>query len=211
MYYLRNRSQATKAGAFFLFGVLVIVATFLDEVQGSFVPPVLLAVGVWLLASSVYVRPSLRMDDAGLHASNWIYDIHVPWSAYRGYRSLYGLVAVTADAEIPIAAFPGSGGIVSGRQQIADRRREGDSYVSDPWVRASDKQQWVTARQARHAIDAKAKEVGSVVGAAENIHSDSVEAQVIGDPITKRLSIVGCALFTGGLACIAVAISMMAG
>lgn len=157
MYYLRNRSQIFKGLLTSFLGVFFVVATLIDEVSSPLLIPLLICVGLLLCAWVFFFQPSVRFDSHGIQLHNWLRSIHVPWSAYRGYKSRYGLVIVSAVAEYPVACYPGSGGLSKGREHINQAR--GKEII--PWLKPSQNLQWAQMKQARWALDAAAKEAGA--------------------------------------------------
>lgn len=164
MYYLRNRSQLFKGGFTLFLGLLFVIATLIDDVRGSLLPPSLACAGLFLSAWVFFFSPSMHVTSEGIFVRNWLRLIRVPWATYQGYKSRYGLVIVTEKKEYPVSSFPGSGGLSQGREQISEARRSKNNWDRNPWLKPSDSLQWASMKQARWALDSAAREVGAHEG-----------------------------------------------
>ncbi len=126
VYLLRNRSQFVKGGALVIFGFIVFAISLIDSNRVSLIPPILIIVGICGFAVGFFFLPYLSVDASGILTVNWLRTITIPWAAYRGVSSRFGLEILSDDgARNSVACFPGSGGISVGRDRLGGPRPSG--------------------------------------------------------------------------------------
>ncbi|MDO4887806.1 MAG: hypothetical protein Q3979_03755 [Actinomycetaceae bacterium] len=157
---LRNVLQIVKGVALMAFGLVIVWASLTSSGGGRLAAPLLVALGVGLLTYAIYFAPRVLLDEHGLTAINWATQCHIPWRAYTGVETRFGMVITSADSHgehrDAVACFPGSGGLARGRERLG--RSHGSRPLTPPEARpAGGRTTWVSSRQAAGIIERAAE------------------------------------------------------